>query len=56
MTEESILTKEQQKELGKLIKEITQHAKSVVEDYSKNPSEISGSMIQIHENSPFLNE
>ena len=28
----------------------------VVEDYNLNPSEISGSTIQINENSPFLDE
>ena len=50
------LTKKQKRELEKLIKEITEQAKSVIEDYSKNPSEISGSVVQIHEDSPFLKE
>ena len=50
------LTKEQKKELEKLQKEILDEAKKVVDDYVDNPSEISGSTINIHENSPFLDE
>ncbi len=38
------LTKEQQKELEKLTKEITAAAKDVVEDFVKDPSENSGSV------------
>ena len=53
---EKKLTKKQQKEIEKLIKEITEEAKKVVEDYSKNPSQISGSVVQIHEDSPLLDE
>ena len=48
------LTKEQIKELDKLIKEITEEAKMVVEDYVNNPSEMSGSYHYITENSPIL--
>ena len=48
------LTKEQKEELEKLQKEIIDEAKKVVEDYVDNPSEISGSTINIHHNSPFL--
>ena len=48
------LTKEQQEELEKLQKEIIDEAKKVVEDYVDNPSEISGSTVNIHQNSPFL--
>jgi len=48
------LSKKQQKELQKLTDEITQEAKNVRLDYKKNPSEISGSIIQIHENSPYI--
>ena len=48
------LTKEQKEELEKLKKEIIEEAKKVVEDYVDNPSEISGSAINIHQNSPFL--
>ena len=50
------LTKEQKKEIERLIKEITEHAKAVVEDYTKNPSDMSGSLIQIHHNSPVLDK
>ena len=50
------LTQKEKKELEKLIKEITETAKEVVEDYSKNPSEMSGSVVQIHETSPILNK
>ena len=44
------------KELEKLKKEIMKEAKKVVKDYAENPSEMSGSLIRIHENSPFLEE
>ena len=50
------LTKEQKKELEKLQKEIIDEAKKVVEDYVDNPSEISGSTVSIHQNSPFLDD
>ena len=50
------LTKEQQIELEKLMNEITESAKDVVDDYEKNPSEISGSVVAIHEDSPFVDE
>ena len=42
------------KKLEKLKKEILDEAKKVVEDYVDNPSEISGSVVNIHQNSPFL--
>jgi|TARA_R100001460_G_scaffold8370_1_gene20746 hypothetical protein len=42
------------KELEKLKKEILEEAKKVVENYVDNPSEISGSVVNIHQNSPFL--
>ena len=48
------LTKEEREELEKLQKEIVDEAKKVVEDYVDNPSEISGSTVNIHQNSPFL--
>ena len=48
------LTKEQKEELEKLQKEILDEAKKVVDDYVDNPSDISGSTINIHQNSPFL--
>ena len=44
------------KELERLKKEILKEAKEVVKNYVDNPSEISGSVINIHENSPFLDE
>ena len=49
------LTKEEQEELDKLLKEITDEARKVVEDYAKNPSEMSGSIVQIHSDSPLIN-
>ena len=48
------LTKEQKEELEKLQKEIVDEAKKVVEDYVDNPSDISGSVVNIHQNSPAL--
>ena len=42
------------KELEKLKKEIMEEAKKVVDNYVDNPSDISGSVVNIHENSPFL--
>tara|TARA_R100001015_G_C4437039_1_gene32014 strand:+ start:241 stop:489 length:249 start_codon:yes stop_codon:yes gene_type:complete len=42
------------KELERLKKEILDEAKKVVEDYVDNPTDISGSMVNIHENSPYL--
>ena len=53
---EKKLTKEEKKELDRIIGEITNQAKLVVEDYAKNPSQDSGSVIEIHENSPLLDE
>ena len=50
------LTKEQIKRLQELTDEIMDEAKEVVKDYSENPSEMSGSTIQVHENSPYLVE
>ena len=50
------LTKEQREELEKLQKEIVDEAKKVVDNYVENPSDISGSVVNIHENSPFLDE
>jgi len=44
------------KKLEQLKKEILDEAKKVVENYVDNPSEISGSTVNIHENSPFLEE
>ena len=48
------LTKKQKKELQKLTDEIMNLSTEVVEDYEEIPSELSGSVVQINENSPFL--
>ena len=48
------LTKEQREELEKLQNEIIDEAKKVVEEYADNPSDISGSVVNIHQNSPYL--
>ena len=45
-----------EKELEKLKKEILEEAKKVVKNYVENPSDISGSLVNIHENSPYLDE
>ena len=45
-----------EKELEQLKKEIMKEAKKVVDNYVDNPSDISGSVINIHENSPFLDD
>ena len=42
------------KELERLKKEILEEAKKVVNDYVDNPSDISGSVVNIHHNSPYL--
>ena len=42
------------KELEKLKKEIMDEAKKVVDNYVDNPSDVSGSVVNIHQNSPFL--
>lgn len=42
------------KVLQSIIVEMEQLAKEVVEDYKKTPSEMSGSITQVHESSPFL--
>tara|TARA_Y100000034_G_C6757851_1_gene337322 strand:+ start:513 stop:734 length:222 start_codon:yes stop_codon:yes gene_type:complete len=50
------ITKEQQDELKRLANEMAEEAKKVREDYKSNPSEMSGSVTQVHENSPYLKE
>ena len=54
LKEENNLTKEQKKELQSLADDIIFEAKEVRLDYKNNPSELSGSVIQVHENSPAL--
>ena len=49
------LTPSQIKELEEIMGELTDTAKEVVEDFEKNPSDLnSGSAVQIHELSPYL--
>ena len=43
-----------EKELEELKKEIMEEAKKVVDNYVENPSDISGSVVNIHQNSPNL--
>ena len=50
------LTKKQKEELQRLTDELMNLSTEVVEDYELNPSETSGSVIEINENSPFLDE
>ena len=45
-----------EKELEELKKEIMEEAKKVVDNYVENPSDISGSVVNIHQNSPFLDD
>ena len=45
---EDILEPMQKKELDSIISEITELAKSITKDFSENPTDISGSTIQIH--------
>ncbi len=52
----SELTKEQQELLKRLADEMMNLATSVVDDYEMNPSEMSGSITQVHINSPVLND
>jgi len=48
------LTKEQKEELEKLQREIVGEAKKVIKDYADNPTDMSGSFVSIHQNSPYL--
>ena len=50
------LTKEQKEELKRLADEIMNLATSVVDDYEMNPSETSGSITQVHMDSPILED
>ena len=50
------LTKKQIEELKKLADEITDSAIEVLDDYEKNPTKETGSIIQIHEESPYMEE
>ena len=48
------LTKEQKEELQKLANSILDQAKKVKDDYKNAPSDISGSFVSVHEDSPYL--
>ena len=48
------LKKKQKEELQKLIDEVSKEAKEVVDDYNKNPSEMSGSVTVVSDKSPYL--
>ena len=50
------ITKEEKKELQKIMDEINKEAKNLVEDYANNPSKDSGSIFQVNEDSPYLDE
>ena len=50
------LTKEQQKELEMLATEIEAEAIQMKIDYENNPSEMSGSIVVVHEESEYLDE
>ena len=50
------LTKEQQKELEQIAAEIEAEAIQMKLDYENNPSEMSGSVVVVHENSELLKE
>ena len=50
------LTKKQKQILEKHTKEITKDASKMVKDYKIKPSNDSGSVIQVNENSPYLEE
>tara|TARA_B100000519_G_C14132556_1_gene385940 strand:+ start:261 stop:434 length:174 start_codon:yes stop_codon:yes gene_type:complete len=50
------LTKEEQKELEQLALEIEAEAIQMKLDYENNPSELSGSVVVIHQEAEFLND
>ena len=56
MSKKDELTKKQKEELQRLTDEIMGLAVEVIDDYESNLSEISGSTVEIHEDSPFLDE
>ena len=52
--DDKLLNKKQREELQSLVNSITEEAKKVVTDYETNETDMSGSVVNIHENSPFL--
>ena len=55
-TKKILLTDSDRKLLQKLTDDITEEAKLLVEDYAKNPSTESGSMVIIHQDAPVLKD
>jgi hypothetical protein len=51
-----LLTDEGKKELEKIVKDINNIAIDIVEDYANIPSEESGSVVLVHQNSPLLDD
>ena len=49
------MTEKHKKELEDLKNQMVEEAKKVRQDYVRNPSQLSGSFIHFHENSPHLN-
>ena len=56
MSKKDKLTKKQKEELQRLTEELSDLSIEVVKDYELNPSKISGSTVEVHEDSPFLDE
>ena len=56
MSKKDKLTPEQEKELIKIAAEIEAEAIAMKVDYNENPSEESGSVVVVHENSDILEE
>ena len=52
----SKLTKEQKKELEQIAAEIEAEAIQMKLDYEKHPSDMSGSIVVVHEKSEYLDE
>ena len=52
----SKLTKEQKKELEQIAAEIEAEAIQMRLDYKENPSEMSGSVVVVHQNAKMLDE
>ena len=50
----SLLTDKQKEELQKLADEVLKESELVVKDYEDNPSEMRGSITQLHVESPLL--
>ena len=50
----NLLTDKQKEEIQKLADLVQKEAELVIKDYTENPSDISGSTIQVHIDSPLL--